>query len=105
MRLAGLTMTVLLVACSEAADRETIVRVLPGGNDCVVFTERVPCSEVAPKLSARVALSDSITILVMTGDAVTEPQQAAVAATLKDAGFTRVAIARVGFISEPKSDS
>jgi hypothetical protein len=41
----------------------------------------------------------------MTGDAVTEPQQAAVAATLKDAGFTRVAIARVGFISEPKSDS
>lgn len=105
MRSAGLTIAVLLMACSEAADRETIVRVLPGGNDCVVFGERIPCTEAAQKLNAQVAFSDPITILVLTGDAVTEPQQAAVATGLKDAGFKNVVIARVGFISEPKSDS
>jgi hypothetical protein len=104
MRIASLSILLLLVACSEGPDSlsgaGTVVSVLPGGKDCLVASQRFACSEAAQRLTREmhIALSEPIVVVAVENDRLAAARQTIVAYELKGAGFERVEVRNVGFI-------
>lgn len=86
----------------QLPDFGTIVRVLPDGAEYLISGRRVACADAGRYLAQEMGLefSQHVSILVMSGDPVSVDTHAAVARTVKDAGYTSVGLVKLGIFRE-----